>query len=407
MDDQSEKISVCLAHDWLVGMRGGEWVLDRLARLFGPTSLYTLVHDGRFHTQAIEDCRIVTSQLQRYPGANGRLRRIYLPLMPRAVEGLKVDDCDLLISTSSAVMKSIQTSSSTRHMCYCHSPARYVWGQTEEYKQGAGGVLRGLGLRMIKKRFQNWDRETAGRVDCFLANSTHTARRIRACYERDAIVVHPPVRTERFTPDGSISREDWYLVVAALEPYKRTRLVIEAANQEEFQLKVAGGGTQFRTLQALAGPTVQMLGRVDEDELLALYRKAKALIFPQIEDFGIVAVEAQATGCPLVAFGQGGALDIVTEETGVFFAEHLVESILKALTELSQRMESSVVNAVACRRNAERFSEEVFDEAIRREAARVLSGEFETGGLESGGFESGGIRRIDRSGRSRSRGWND
>ena len=380
MNDRPEKISVSLAHDWLVGMRGGEWVLDRLARLFGPTVLYTLVHDGRFHTQAIADCRIVTSPLQRCPGAKGRLRRAYLPFMPRAVECLKVDDCDLLISTSSAVMKSIRTSPSTRHMCYCHSPARYVWGQTEEYMQGAGGTLRGLGLRMIKNRFQNWDRETAVRVDCFLANSSHTARRIRVCYERDAVVVHPPVRTEHFTHDETISREDWYLVVAALEPYKRTSLVIEAANREHLPLKVAGYGTQFRTLQALAGPTVHMLGRVDEDELLALYQRAKALVFPQLEDFGIVAAEAQATGCPVVAFGQGGALDIVTEETGVFFKEHSVDAILQAYSELTQRIERNVVNPVTCRRNAERFSEKVFEEAIRREAARVLAPDRDSGG---------------------------
>lgn len=240
--------------------------------------------------------------------------------------------------------------------------------------------MRGLGLRMVKKRFQKWDRETAGRVDCFLANSSHTARRIRDCYERDAVVVHPPVRTRRFIHDETISREDWYLVVAALEPYKRTNLVIEAANREKLPLKVAGYGTQFRSLQALAGPTVQMLGRVDEDELLALYQGAKALVFPQLEDFGIVAAEAQATGCPVVAFGQGGALDIVTEATGVFFDEHSVDAILQAFTELAQRIERNVVNSVACRLNAERFSEDVFDEAIRRESARILSGDLDSGG---------------------------
>ena len=380
MIDLPEKIRVSLAHDWLVGMRGGEWVLDRLARLFGPTVLYTLVHDGRFHTQAIADCDIVTSPLQRYPGAKGRLRRAYLPFMPRAVERLKVEACDLLISTSSAVMKSIRTSPSTRHICYCHSPARYVWGQTEEYSHGAGGMMRGLGLRMVKKRFQKWDRETAGRVDCFLANSSHTARRIRECYERNAVVIHPPVRTKRFILDETIPREEWYLVVAALEPYKRTSLVIEAANREKLPLKVVGYGTQLRSLQALAGPTVHMLGRVEENELLALYQRAKALVFPQLEDFGIVAAEAQATGCPVVAFGQGGALDIVTEATGVFFDEHSVEAILQAFTELSQQIESNEVNSVACRRNAERFSEDVFDEAIRREAARILAGDHDSGG---------------------------
>lgn len=359
---------VALAHDWLVGMRGGEQVLDRLARLFGPTELYTLVDDGRPMTEAIRACSIVTSSLQHLPGAAGRFRRWYLPLMPWAVERLDVAPCDLLISTSSAMMKSIRVPQGTPHVCYCHSPARYFWEQTEEYASGAGGGMRSLGLRMMRQRFQRWDCDTAKRVDRFLANSAHTAARIMRCYGREAHVVYPPVRTEFFTPDEHTQREDWLLVVSALEPYKKTEMVIDAANRAGFSLKVAGSGSQAKRLTAMAGPTVEMLGRVPDDRLLELYRRAKALIFPQLEDFGIIAVEAQATGCPVVAFAAGGALETVNDDTGVFVHEQSPGAVIDAVEALRVKR----FDTAKCRANAERFSEAAFDEAIVRHAQEAL-----------------------------------
>lgn len=375
MGSGSEEFNVGLAHDWLVGLRGGERVLDRLAQQFGPTDLYTLVNNGRFHTEAIARCRIVTSPLQHLPGASGRLRRSYLPLMPWAVQRLRVEPCDVLISTSSAVMKSIRPPRGAKHLCYCHSPARYVWDQVDDYAHGAGGRWRRLGLRAVRRRFRRWDRATADRVDRFLANSRHTARRIKRCYGREAAVIPPPVRTEYFTPCGETRREDWYLVVSALEPYKRTDLVIEAANEAKLNLKVAGAGSQADALRASCGPTVQMLGRVDDEALRRLYRTAAALIFPQVEDFGIVAVEAQATGCPVIACQDGGALDTVTPETGVLFGEQNVDALLAAVRDLDRAWAVGAVNTTACRANAERFSERAFDEAIRREVESLVAGD--------------------------------
>lgn len=361
---------IALAHDWLVGMRGGEWVLERLARVYGPTDLYTLVNDGRFLTEAIARCRIITSPLQRFPKAAGGWRRHYLPLMPWAVGAINVKPCDLLISTSSAVMKSIKPPPGVPHLCYCHSPARYIWEQIDDYAMGSGGGVRRLGLRAVRTTFQRWDHRTADRVTRFLANSRHTADRIKRCFDREAKVVYPPVRTEFFTIDASVQREDWLLVISALEPYKRTDIVIEAANRAGLPLKVAGDGSQRRALEAIAGPTVQMLGRVPDEALRDLYRRAKALVFPQVEDFGIIPVEAQATGCPVIAYARGGAVETVTAATGVLIAHQTIEAILEAALQL----ESTMFDPNACRANAMRFSEEIFDRAIASEVQALLSG---------------------------------
>ncbi len=336
-------------------------MLDRLAQLFGPTTLYTLVDDGRPLTDAIAACDVVTSPLQRLPGAAGRWRRYYLPLMPWAVGRLHVEPCEMLISTSSAVMKSITPPAGARHICYCHSPARYLWDLSDDYAHGAGGRVRTLGLRAMRQPFQRWDRRTADRVDVFVANSRFTAERIRRCYGRDSRVIHPPVRTDTFTPGDGGVRDNALLVVSALEPYKRVDLVIDAANRAKIPLTVAGDGSQRRALAERAGPTVTMLGRVSDDELIGLYRRARAMVFPQCEDFGITAVEAQACGCPVIAFGAGGAVETVTPSTGVLFDEQTVESLLSAI----DAFDAAGIDPADCRANAERFSEAVFDQRMR------------------------------------------
>jgi len=371
MIGEFEGCTIALAHDWLVGMRGGEQVLDRLARLFGPTELYTLVRDHSPMSEAISACRVVTSPLQRFPGAPGVLRRHYLPLFPWAINRLTVANCDLLISTSSAVIKSIRAPAGTPHLCYCHSPARYIWGQAAAYgsRRGApGSRLRSIGLRAVRDPFRRWDRRTARRVTRFLANSRHTADQIQRCWGRDAEVVHPPARTGWFTVDPAIQREPWLLIASALEPYKRVELAIEAANRRSWPLKVAGKGSQHAALKAMAGPTVTFEGWVGDAALRDLYRRARALLYPQVEDFGITAVEAQACGCPVVAFEGGGALDSVTTKTGVLFKEQTADALCEAVDTLDDRS----IDPIACRRNAERFSEKVFDEAIIAQVRQML-----------------------------------
>ncbi len=385
------RLRVVLAHDWLVGLRGGEWVLDRLARLFGPTDLYTLVNDKRHLTDAIAACRVITSPLQWLPRAAGKCRRAYLPLMPWAVERLQVsarigergrphpgplpegEGVDLLISTSSAVMKSIRPPTGVPHLCYCHSPARYIWEQTDEYADGAGGWWRSMGLCAVRKSFQEWDRRTAndGRVTKFIANSEHTAKRIERCYGRESTVIYPPVRTDFFTPTDDTTRparEDWLLVVAALEPYKRTDIAIAAAVHAGWRMKIVGDGSQMTSLQAKAGRRVELLGRVDDLALRDLYRRAMALVFPQVEDFGFSAVEAQACGCPVIAYLGGGAMETVTEDTGVFMQRQSKESLIEAVRALDRRR----FDPGTCRENALRFSEAQFDAAIMREVNALL-----------------------------------
>lgn len=373
MIGELDRFRIALAHDWLVGLRGAEMVLDRLARLFGPTDLYTLVSNGSPMTESISACRVVTSPLQRLPGARGCLRRHYLPLLPWAVSRLRVAPCDLLVSTSSAVIKSIKVPQGTPHLCYCHTPARYVWSQSAAYgsRRGtSGGLLRSIGLRAVRGPFQRWDRSTADRVTRFLANSRYIAEEIRRCWGRDADVVHPPVRTRWFTVDPAVERENWLLVACALEPYKRVEVAIEAANRMNLPLKVAGTGSQRSALKRVAGPAVEFLGWVDDTRLRDLYRRARALVYPQIEDFGITAVEAQACGCPVIAFEAGGALDSVTEETGVFFSGPGAGALCDAIDVFDGRS----IDAGACRLNAERFSEDVFDQAILKHAGELVKG---------------------------------
>jgi glycosyltransferase involved in cell wall biosynthesis len=359
---------IALAHDWLVGLRGGERVLDRLATLFGPTDLYVLVDDGRALSPAISACRVVTSPLQRLPGATRALRRFYLPLMPWAVGRLKVAPCDLLVSTSSAVMKSIRPPAGTPHLCYCHSPARYVWEQTDDYGRGSGGLARVAGLRAVRSRFQDWDRRTSDSVTQFVANSTHTRDRIRRAYGRDATVVPPPVDVAWFDLDPAVPREDFFLVVSALEPYKRVDLAIDAANRAQLPLRIVGDGSLEPSLAARAGPTVELLGRVPHDELRDLYRRARALLFPQVEDFGLAAVEAQACGCPVIAYAAGGALDTVTPASGRLLRDQAVPTWADAMRSFA----AGNFDPLACRANAERFSNDAFDASILALASELL-----------------------------------
>jgi glycosyltransferase involved in cell wall biosynthesis len=382
MPPTSPKPRIALAHDWLCGYRGGEAVLDRIARLiaaeFTPAGLYVMIDDGRPLTPAIDSLEHITSFLQNLPGGPGRLRRWYLPLYPRAVAHLSAKlaaghrrkPIDLVISTSSAAIKGLRPPPGVHHLCYCHSPPRYLWSQQEEYARGRDILsrLRRAGLSAAAARLRDWDVATAANATEFLANSTYTAGQIRACYGRDAAVVHPPVRTDFFTPDPTIKRQDFWLVVSALEPYKRIDLAIRAANQARHELLIAGEGSQSRLLRSIAGPTIRFLGRVDDERLRELYRTAALLLFPQVEDFGIVAAEAQACAMPVVARGAGGVRDIVEPGiTGAFFDEPTPEAILDAVARIPKDC------GEACRnRAAELFGLDRLDAALRTRITAFL-----------------------------------
>jgi glycosyltransferase involved in cell wall biosynthesis len=374
---------VALAHDWLVGYRGGEAVLERIARVVGEraeiSGLYVMFDDGRALSPAVDALRargrVHVSALNRLPGGAGRLRRWLLPLYPLAVSRLSArlardhaeHPIDLLISTSSAAIKGLRSPAppGVPHICYCHSPARYIWSQAEQYSAGAGGSgarLRWLGLRLAGGPFRRWDRRTSANVTRFVANSTHTSRQIFSAYGRDSTVVHPPVRTGFFTPDPGAVRDGSWLIVSALEPYKRIELAIDAAGLAGRRLIIAGKGSHRGALEAHArgaGADVEFRGRVGDEELRALYRACALLLFPQVEDFGIVAAEALACGMPVVARRAGGALDIVEDGiTGALFDAATPGAIVAAAARCPTH------TALACRAAAERFGGAEFDRRI-------------------------------------------
>lgn len=359
---------VALAHDWLCGWRGGEAVLDAIARALAPhaaiTAIYTMFDNRRPLSPTIDSLPHVVSPLARAPSG---LRRTLLPLYPLGVASLAralIRDhhrrpIDLLVSTSSAAIKSLRAPEGVPHLCYCHAPARYIWSVRDEYAAAGGPAARArdLALTLASPPFRAWDRRTANRVSRFLANSAHTRAEIRRCFGHDATVVHPPVRTGFYTPDTATEREGFWLLAGALEPYKRADLAIEAARRAGTELVVAGTGSMEHRLR-LAHRGVRFLGRVSDEALRDLYRRARLLVHPQVEDFGIVCVEAQACGCPVVARARGGALDtVVPGVTGACFHEPNPDAIVHAAA-------GCPANPRACRENAERFSEEAFARAI-------------------------------------------
>lgn len=401
---------IALAHDWLVGYRGGEAVLDHIARVaqgMGTVAgLYTMFADregiGSFPPGApgggagVRGIGSVhASFLNRMPGAR-RFRRWMLPLYPRAVEELsrrleaehRRAPIDLLISTSSAAIKGLRPPAGVPHLCYCHTPARYLWSQAGQYATGGGGGLRALGLRVFGAGLREWDRKTAANVTRFMANSTHVQSEIRRCYGRESAVVHPPVRTDFFTPDPSVLREDFWLCAGALEPYKRVDAAIGAARIARKRLVVVGRGSQGASLRRLArgcGADVTFVDDADDAKLRDLYRRAAALLFPQVEDFGIVAAEAQACGTPVAACGAGGALDTVIDgETGVLFRDAARSSLPEALARAAGRCEQMRGASDRCRANAERFGAAVFEHFIRGQISAALGAGAEGGTAQVG-----------------------
>jgi glycosyltransferase involved in cell wall biosynthesis len=357
---------IALVHDWLTGMRGGEKVLEIMCELWPEADLYTLLHVPGSVSPTIENRRIETSFIQKMPRAASWYRN-YLPLMPTAIEQFDFHDYDLVLSTSHCVAKGIITPPDTYHISYLHTPMRYVWDLFEEYFSVArvGRFKRSL-ISLFANYLRMWDVASSTRVDDYLANSGHVARRIEKFYRREATVIHPPVDTSRFSVGGA---EDFYLCVTALAPYKRIDLAVQACAKLGCKLKIVGTGQDAERLKPLAGSNVEFLGWQDDATVAELYQKCRAFIFPGEEDFGITPVEAQASGRPVIAYGRGGALETVRglnheKPTGVFFARQTVDDLVEAIKTLEEQGER--FDPQATREHALGFDNEVFREKIRR-----------------------------------------
>jgi glycosyltransferase involved in cell wall biosynthesis len=347
---------VAIIHDWLTGMRGGEKVLDAICEMYPEATIYTLVHVKGSVSPRIESHRIHRSAVQRLPKA-ARLYRQYLPLFPIAIETFDLDRYDLVISSSHCAAKSVIRAGSATHICYCHSPMRYAWDQFDAYFGPLQvGKFKSRILRPVLAQMARWDAATAGRVDHFLANSEYVAGRICRYYNRGSTVVYPPVDTTFYRPWASAPPQPSdpnFLVVSALVPYKRLDIAIEACRQVRARLKIVGRGPEEARLRALGGDFVDFLGWRTDEEIRDLYREATAVLLPGTEDFGMVVVEAQACGTPVVALGAGGACETVRDEvTGVLVREESVAAFAEGL----DRVRSLTRDPDLLHAQADRFS---------------------------------------------------
>ena len=344
---------VAIVHYWLVSMRGGEKVVEQLCEMFPQADIHTLVVDRTALSDRLLAHRIIPSTLQRVPGAAKRYKSL-LPLMPHALEAMDLTDYDLVISSESGPAKGVVPRADALHVCYCHSPMRYLWDQYHEYRAHAGPASR-LAMSLFGPKLRRWDVTAAARVDAFVANSSHVANRIERYWRRDATVVHPPVGVDDFAerpPKG-----DFYLCAGQLVRYKRVDLAVEAFTRSGRPLVVIGGGEEERRLRAIAGPNVTIMGPQPFGVLRDHLARAKALVFPGEEDFGIVPVEAMASGTPVIAFGRGGALETVRDGiTGVLFDQQTPEALEAAVT----RFETATFDADRLVAHARGFDASIF-----------------------------------------------
>jgi len=325
---------VALVHDWLTGMRGGERCLEVVCELFPDAPLFTLVHVPGSVSPVIERRRVVTSFVQRLPAAAAQYRR-YLPLFPAAVRRFDLARYDLVLSLSHCVAKGVRTPPGALHLCYCFTPMRYVWDLADDYLGARAGLATRLLAPPVAAGLRRWDRRNES-IHGIVAISHHIAERIRRVWGREADVIHPPVDVERFRIADRV--DDYYLVVSALVPYKRIDLAIGAARRLGRRLLIVGTGPEERRLKALAGPSIEFLGWRDDREVAELYARCRAVLFPAVEDFGIVPLEAAAAGRPTVALGRGGVLETMVPlgaehaaPTALFFAEQTVEALAGAI----------------------------------------------------------------------------
>lgn len=368
-DSNLTQMRVALIHYWLVGMRGGEKVLESLCRMFPQADIYTHVIDPKRISSDLNRHPIYQTRVGRLPFAR-RLYQKYLPFMPRALEELDLSQYDLVISSEAGPAKGVIVPPDAAHLCYCHSPMRYIWDQYPVYNANAGFLARRM-LPHVAHHMRQWDVSSASRVDRFVANSNIVSDRIKKYWRRGSSIVHPPVEVQKFAPSDDLG--DFYLWVGNLAPYKRPDLAIDAFKRLDRPLVVIGGPDKTAAqLVKTAGAKTTFLGEVSGAVVRQHMARCKALIFPGEEDFGIVPVEVMASGRPVIAYGRGGALDsVLDQKTGLFFHDQSVQGLIEAVErfEASHLMDGA---REACLARAQAFSETSFHEGIRANLAELV-----------------------------------
>ncbi len=379
---------VAIVHDWLTGMRGGEKVLEVFCELFPEADIFTLIHIHGSVSKIIEDKKIQTSFLHRIPFAKGHYRS-FLPLFPLAIEGFNIREYDMVLSSSHCVAKGVLTSPSAVHVCYCHTPMRYIWDHYYTYfGNGKKGLVSRLFMPAVAHYLRMWDVASCNRVDYFVANSYHIANRIKKYYKRSAEVIHPPVDCSLYTPPESYREGEYYLIVSAFAPYKRIDIAVDAFERMGLPLIIIGGGQDEERIRKMAKKHVQCIGWQSSESLKEYYRGCKALIFPGEEDFGIVPLEAQACGKPVIAFARGGVLETVRgiyphmdssgettavqpgSPTGVFFTKQTTKSLMDAVRFFEYR--KNQFDPLLIRKHAESFDRLLFKEKFHQYIEKLL-----------------------------------
>jgi glycosyltransferase involved in cell wall biosynthesis len=348
-------MKVAIVHYWLVGMRGGERVIEALCDLYPQADIFTHVYAPEMISDKIRKHKIIPSFINSLPRAK-KMYKTYLPLMPMALEHLDLRGYDLIISSESGPAKGVMASAGAIHVCYCHTPMRYIWNMYHEYRQSAGRLTR-MVMPVFAHYLRMWDVTSAHRVDSFVANSSTVAARIRRYYGASAEVIYPPIDVGAFQIAEPAKIGDFYLMAGELVSYKRPDLAVKAFNEMGLKLVVIGGGEMLEELRGMSGPTVEVLGPQTFEVLKDHYSRCQALIFPGEEDFGMVPVEAMASGRPVIAFGRGGAMETVVDgETGIFFHEQSVQAIIAAV----ERFENFKVDSIKISEHARKFAKEHF-----------------------------------------------
>lgn len=355
-------MKIALVHDYLVQYGGAERVLEVFSELFPDAPIYTLLYDKEAMHGVFSDRRIYPSALQKFPFAKKR-HHLFPPFMPMSIERFDFSEFDVILSDSASYAKGALTKPGTLHICYMHTPTRYAWDDCQKYAQDFGFP------RFVKKivpflmsPIRLWDRAAADRPDLVIANSKFVSDRIRKYYRRESDIIHPPVNTKNFYVAKPEDRKDYFLMVGRLIAYKRHDIAIEAFNRLKLPLKIIGRGPEIDRLKKLAGPTIEFLGRVSEKELPRYYAECRAFVFPQEEDFGIVAIEAMASGRPILAY-RGGDIPEHLEEgkMGIFFDEQTPEAIMGAI----ETFRDTEYDPDFIRSKSLRFDREIFKEKIK------------------------------------------